>query len=100
MCEIVVAGSASVSPAALGSLRSQGHRVDLLHAWNRGDGGSLEDVIPLVYERLCELASGFLSQERKNHTLQTGALVNEAYLRMRDLRQFDVERVGLVGESS
>ncbi|MDA8020541.1 MAG: sigma-70 family RNA polymerase sigma factor [Thermoanaerobaculia bacterium] len=59
--------------------------TDLLQSWGRGDAAALEKVIPLVYERLCTLASGFLSQERKNHTLQTAALVNEAYLRMQQL---------------
>lgn len=56
----------------------------LLHAWNRGEA-ALNEVIPHAYERLCKLASGFLSRERSHHELQTAALVNEAYLRMLEL---------------
>ena len=43
-----------------------------------------DDVAPLVYEELRRLAHGFMSSERPDHTLQTTALVNEAYLRLAD----------------
>jgi RNA polymerase sigma-70 factor, ECF subfamily len=52
----------------------------LLQAWSGGDGAALEALMPLVYDRLRRLAAGFLRQERAGHTLQTRALVNEAYL--------------------
>ena len=52
----------------------------LLRAWSAGDKTALEALMPLVYDRLRRLAANFLRQERAGHTLQTGALVNEAYL--------------------
>jgi RNA polymerase sigma factor (TIGR02999 family) len=56
----------------------------LLQAWSGGDGAALEALMPLVYDRLRRLAASFLRQERAGHTLQTGALVNEAYLALVD----------------
>ncbi len=56
--------------------------TDLLQAWSGGDEHAAEELMPLVYDRLHELASGFLRNERSNHTLQSSALVHEAYLRM------------------
>lgn len=59
--------------------------TDLLQAWGRGESRALEQMMPLVYDRLHRLASGFLGVERKDHTLQSAALVNEVYLRLVDL---------------
>lgn len=56
--------------------------TELLRAWGHGDRQALERLMPLVYDRLHQLASGFLRYERANHTLQSSALVHEAYLRM------------------
>ena len=50
--------------------------------WGNGDPRVLEAVIPLVYEELRRLARAQLRQQRPNHTLQTTALVHEAYLRL------------------
>ncbi|MFY9226273.1 MAG: ECF-type sigma factor [Blastocatellia bacterium] len=54
----------------------------LLLKWKNGDKEALNHLIPIVYDQLHKLASKYLSQERDNHTLQTTALVNEAYLRL------------------
>ena len=54
----------------------------LLQRWSRGDQEALEQLIPLVYEKLRQLASSRLRAERPGHTLQPTALVNEAYLRL------------------
>ena len=56
----------------------------LLQAWRRGDSSALEQLVPLVQAELHRLAHRYLSQERPGHTLQTTALVNEAYLRLMD----------------
>jgi RNA polymerase sigma factor (TIGR02999 family) len=61
------------------------HEVtQLLLAWSDGDQTALEKLIPLVYEELHRLARHYMSGERPGHTLQTTALVDEAYLRLVD----------------
>jgi RNA polymerase sigma-70 factor, ECF subfamily len=59
----------------------------LLMAWSEGDRLALEQLMPLVYEELRRLAARYLRSERPDHTIQTTALVHEAYLRMIDQRQ-------------
>jgi RNA polymerase sigma factor (TIGR02999 family) len=54
----------------------------LLARWTSGDQGALKSLVPLVYTELHRLAHHRLRQERQNHTLQTTALVHEAYLRL------------------
>jgi ECF sigma factor len=56
----------------------------LLVAWREGDGSALERLLPLVEDELHRLAHRYMNRERKDHTLQTTALVNEAYLRLID----------------
>jgi len=56
----------------------------LLIAWSEGDESALADLTPLVYEELHRLAHHYMSNERAGHTLQTSALVNEAYVRLID----------------
>jgi|ERR1041385_2216748 RNA polymerase sigma factor (TIGR02999 family) len=56
----------------------------LLHAWSDGDKASLDKLIPIVYEELRRQASRYLRRENAGHTLQTTALVNEAYVRLVD----------------
>src|SRR5262245_37695041 len=56
----------------------------LLLDWRNGDGGALDRLMPLVYEELRRMANHYMRNERKGHTLQTSALVNEAYLRLVD----------------
>lgn len=58
----------------------------LLRAWNDGDGAALEALTPLVYQELHRLAHRHLARERADVSLQTSALVNEAYLRLVDAR--------------
>ena len=56
----------------------------LLVAWGDGDQSALEELAPLVHSELHRLAHRYMSRERPGHTLQTSALVNEAYVRLID----------------
>lgn len=56
----------------------------LLVAWSQGDEQARDQLLPLVYDELREIAHRYLSRERRDHTLQTTALVHEAYLRLID----------------
>ena len=58
--------------------------TDLLTRWSDGEDAALAELTPLVYEELRHLAHRQMSAERTDHTLQTTALVNEAYLRLAD----------------
>ncbi|MCM3874136.1 MAG: sigma-70 family RNA polymerase sigma factor [Pyrinomonadaceae bacterium] len=58
--------------------------TQLLVAWGNGDRAALDSLMPLVYEELRRLAHRYMGQERPDHTLQTAALVNEAYFRLID----------------
>ncbi len=59
----------------------------LLRAWSGGDEMALESLIPLIYEELHRIARRYLGREQSDHTLQTTALINEAYLRLADARR-------------
>jgi RNA polymerase sigma-70 factor, ECF subfamily len=65
---------------------SPGAVTELLRAWGDGDDGALEQLTPLVEAELRRLARGYMRRERPGHTLQTTALVNEAFLRLTDAR--------------
>ena len=54
----------------------------LLTDWSHGDESAIEKLFPLVYNELHRLASAYMRRERQDHTLQTTALVHEAYLRL------------------
>jgi RNA polymerase sigma factor (TIGR02999 family) len=58
--------------------------TDLLRRWSSGEREALDQLMPLVYDELHRLASRYLRDERPDHTLQSTALVNEAYLRLVD----------------
>src|ERR1051326_4173821 len=58
--------------------------TQLLRAWGDGDLAAREQLIPLVYEELRRVARHHLRRERPGHSLQTSALINEAYLRLVD----------------
>src|SRR5437763_6723044 len=58
--------------------------TQLLGDWSRGDAGALEKLLPLVQPELHRLAHHYMSRERPGHTLQTTALLNEAYLLLVD----------------
>src|ERR1700689_3217474 len=59
-----------------------GEVTELLHSWKQGDEQALQDLVPLVYKELRRLAHYHLQSERSDHTLQSTALVHEAYLRL------------------
>src|SRR5206468_1295101 len=63
---------------------SQQRVTELLADWSHGDNGALVELTPLVYEELRRLAHHFMEGQRPDHTLQTTALVDEAYLRLAD----------------
>ena len=59
----------------------------LLHAWSQGDQGALKKLTPIVYEELHRLARHYMRGEKSGHSLQTTALVNEAYIRLIDYKR-------------
>jgi RNA polymerase sigma-70 factor (ECF subfamily) len=64
---------------------SDTHEVTLLLAeWAKGNQQALNDLTPLVYRELRQLAAGYLRKERQGHTLQPTALIHEAYVRLVD----------------
>ena len=68
--------------------QSSGEEVcALLQSWSDGDQSALERLAPIVYDELRRLARAYLRRERTNLTLQTTALVNEAYLRLVDFKR-------------
>jgi len=70
------------------SAQADTHEVtQLLVDWSHGDRAAFEKLIPLVYAELRYLAHRYMEGQRPNHTLQTTALVNEAYLRLADQSQ-------------
>ena len=67
---------------------ARAHEVTLLLlAWNQGDRAALDQLVPLVHAELHRLAKTYLRRERDGHTLQTTALINEAYVRLIDAHQ-------------
>lgn len=65
--------------------------TQLLQAWTEGDEQALDKLMPLVYRELHRLAQRSMAHERSGHTLQTSALVNEAYLRLVDARKVNFQ---------
>ena len=66
---------------------SQQRVTELLAQWSDGDNAALVVLTPLIYEELRRLAHHHMDGQRPDHTLQTTALVNEAYLRLIDARR-------------
>jgi len=64
---------------------------ELLVRWRTGDREALEKLVPLVYKELREIAHYHLQRERPGHTLQSAALVHEAYLRIADRKPFEAD---------
>ncbi|MEO8647542.1 MAG: ECF-type sigma factor, partial [Acidobacteriota bacterium] len=58
----------------------------ILREWNEGGGDATDRLMPLVYDELRRQAARYLRRERRGHTLQTTALVHEAYLKLVDQR--------------
>lgn len=67
-------------------MTTQPQITQLLVDWSNGDQAALEKLAPLVYDELHRLARRYMRRERPGHTLQTSALVNEAYIRMVDCK--------------
>jgi len=61
--------------------------TQLLQAWGQGDHAALDELLPVVHRELRRLARRYMRGERAGHTLQTTALVNEAYLRLVNARE-------------
>ena len=61
----------------------------LLRAWSGGDQGALARLTPIVYDQLHRLARHYMRRERPGHSLQTTALVNEAYTRLLDYKRIE-----------
>ena len=61
--------------------------TNLLVAWGNGDEAAFEQLVPLVHAELRRIARRQMRHERMGHTLQPSALINEAYLRLIDIRQ-------------
>jgi RNA polymerase sigma factor (TIGR02999 family) len=62
--------------------RNPGELTQLLIAWSQGDARALEQLTPLVYAELRKIAHRYMNRERAGHTLQTTAVVHEAFLRL------------------
>ena len=58
--------------------------TQLLQKWSDGNQSALDELTPVIYAELHRIAQRYMSRERENHTLQTSALVNEAYIRLID----------------
>src|SRR5258707_109585 len=54
----------------------------LLHRWGQGDRGALDELMPLIYKELHKLAKRHMTQQEPGHTLQTTAVIHEAYLKL------------------
>ena len=65
---------------------SSGTVTQLLIRWRNGDRGALDALVPLVYRDLHRLARHYMRRQSPGHSLQTSALINEAYLRLIDYR--------------
>ena len=61
--------------------------TELLRAWGQGDAQALDRLTPLVYQELRRIAGRYMARERRDHTLQATALVNEPYLRLVDAKE-------------
>src|SRR2546426_1473528 len=63
--------------------------TQLLRAWAQGDQAALNELTPRVYDEMRRIAGHFMQNERQGRTLQTTALVHEAYLRLIDVTNVD-----------
>src|SRR5213594_1162414 len=61
--------------------------TQLLLAWRQGNAAALDQLVPMVYQKLRRLARHYMAGQRPGHTLQATALVNEAYMRLIDCEQ-------------
>jgi RNA polymerase sigma factor (TIGR02999 family) len=84
ICDVIIHQSI-MQPGA----QSAGDISQLLRAWTAGDQTSLEKITPIVYQELHRLARAYMRRERRGHSLQATALVNEAYLRLVDYERIE-----------
>jgi RNA polymerase sigma-70 factor (ECF subfamily) len=63
----------------------------MLKKWSDGDAAALEELTPIIYAELHRIAKRYMGRERRGHTLQTTALVNEAYIRLIDWKNAKFE---------
>lgn len=70
---------------------SSGQVTELLLDWGGGNRKALDQLIPLVYTELQRLARSYMRRENPGHTLQTGALVNQAYLKLVDQKRVKLQ---------
>lgn len=85
---------AAVTPTSFSAWRSVAGEesrnvTGLLRAWRDGDETALDELVPLVEAELRRLARAYMARERRDHTLQTTALVNEAFIRLTDARKVE-----------
>ncbi|HYG82859.1 MAG TPA: ECF-type sigma factor, partial [Pyrinomonadaceae bacterium] len=73
----------------MSAISSEPDVTELLQEWRRGDRAALDRLTPLVYDELRRIAHRYMRQERGGHTLETTALVNEAYLRLAGQRRVE-----------
>ena len=71
----------------MGDEPPSGDVTAILRAWSDGDRGALDRLTPIVYDELRRLARRYMRGERAGHSLQTSALVNEAYMRLVDYKR-------------
>jgi RNA polymerase sigma factor (TIGR02999 family) len=74
--------SAVLAGGRMTRMPSSGDVTALLMSWREGDRGALERLIPIVYSDLRRIAARYMRSQNEGHTLQTTALVHEAYLRL------------------
>ncbi len=80
---IAVHNSPQFRGAPIGDVSKQREAVsEMLKAWSAGDRAAADRFMPIIYDELRQQAHRYLKGERQNHTLQTTALVHEAYLRL------------------
>jgi RNA polymerase sigma-70 factor (ECF subfamily) len=81
-------GGGIIHPITMQRVDQQGEPTDrvsvLLRAWSEGDQSALDKLTPIVYDELRRLARSYMNRERAGHSLQTTALVHEAYMRLVD----------------
>ena len=75
-------GCCAAGPTGSVGKSAQGEITQLLTDWSEGNEAALKKLLPLVYGELHRLANAYMRRERQDHTLQTTALVHEAYLRL------------------
>lgn len=84
---VIARPASKSSPTIIAAMPRQDRVTELLHAWSAGDDQALQDLIPVVHDELSRLARRKMAHERPGQTLQPTALVNEAYLRLMDVKR-------------